>query len=71
MIQVGLLTAEQKDIIDGMQYTAGCYFNPVQDADGNWVVSMEEISRCDVSAFVWVKSLPLIDYKPIEITEIL
>jgi hypothetical protein len=71
MIQVGLLTEHQKNTIEGMHYKVGHYFNPIQDADGNWVVSMEEINGCNIAAFAWVKSLPLIEYKPIEITEIL
>ena len=64
MTQVALLTSEQRDIIEGMQYKPGVYFNPVRDADGNWIISMEEVNACNVPAFAWVKSLPLIDYLP-------
>ena len=70
MTQVALLTSEQRDIIEGMQYKPGVYFNPVRDADGNWIISMEEVNACNVPAFVWVKSLPLIEFKPIINTEI-
>lgn len=71
MTQVALLTQEQKNELEGRQYATNSYFNPIQDADGNWIVSMEEINGCDVSEFMWVKSLPLIEFKPIEINEIL
>jgi hypothetical protein len=64
MIQVGLLTIEQKDELIGQLYTEDSYFNPIQDADDNWVISIEEIEFCTVDQFMWVKDLPLIEYVP-------
>jgi hypothetical protein len=65
MKKVGLLTVQEKDDLVGQLYAPDCYFYPVQDADDNWIISQEEIDYCINSAFFWVKSLPLIDYKPI------
>jgi hypothetical protein len=38
------------------------YFNPIMDADGNHIISIEEVEQCSID---WVKALPLITYKPI------
>lgn len=66
MILVGLLTLEQKNDIFEMLYDEDSYFNPIQDADDNWIISIEEIENCTVEQFQWVKQLPLIEYKPKE-----
>lgn len=64
MIQVGLLTEVQKDELTGQCYDEDSYFNPIQDADDNWIISVEEIDQCINPYFMWVKDLPLIEYKP-------
>lgn len=64
MIQVGLLTEIQKDELVGQLYDLDSYFNPIQDIDDNWVISIEEIEQNIFPSFVWVKDLPLIEYKP-------
>lgn len=61
---IGLLTEEQKNILFGKKYSEDCYFNPIKDADGNWVISLEEINQCD-NEFKWVKELPLIPFNRI------
>lgn len=61
---VGLLTEVQKDELIGQQYTADSYFNPIQDADDNWVISVEEMEYCTNPTFAWVKDLDLISYNP-------
>ena len=43
---------------------ADSYFNPIQDADDKWVISVEEIDQCVNPDFMWVKELPLIPYNP-------
>ena len=58
---VGLLTLRQKDEIKGQAYSADSYFNPIQDINDNWVISVEEIRDCDLQ---WVKELELITYEP-------
>jgi hypothetical protein len=61
---VGLLTIEQKDLLVGQLFAPDSYFNPVQDADDNWFISVEEIDQCVNEQFMWVKDLPLIPYNP-------
>jgi succinate dehydrogenase flavin-adding protein (antitoxin of CptAB toxin-antitoxin module) len=61
---VGLLTETDKDLLIGQWYMDDSYFNPIQDADDNWVISVEEISQCVNPDFMWVVDLPLIPYVP-------
>ena len=61
---VGLLTIEQKDLIVGQQYTTDSFFNPIQDLNDNWVISIEEMNYCDNNDYLWVKDLDLIIYEP-------
>jgi hypothetical protein len=63
---VGLLTVEQKDQLVGQLYAPYSYYNPIQDFNDNWVISIEEI-ECENEQFVWLKELPLILYTPKEI----
>ena len=62
--KVGLLTAEEKEAIEGQRYANGKYFTPVQDADGNWVLPLEQINKNKNIDFWWVSHLNKIDYKP-------
>ena len=64
MTQVGLLTENQKDSLVGQLYDEDSYFNPIQDINDNWIISIEEMEFCVNPEFAWVKDLPLIDYKP-------
>jgi hypothetical protein len=58
---VGLLTEVQKDELVGQLYAPDSYFNPIQDVNDNWVISVQEIEQCDIE---WVKELLLIEYVP-------
>ena len=64
MIQVGLLTIEQKDSLIGQLYAPDSYFNPIQDANNNWVISVEEMEQCVNTDYLWVKDIPLSEYVP-------
>ena len=64
MIQVGLLTEVQKDELVGQLYNEDSYFNPIQDLNDNWIISVEEIDQCVNPSVDWVKELPLIPYEP-------
>jgi hypothetical protein len=64
MIYVGLLTESQKNELVGQLYDEDSYFNPIQDANDNWIISVEEMEFCVNPVFQWVKDLPLIEYKP-------
>ena len=63
MIQVAILTEEQKNLLLGQQFTIDSYFNPIQDLNDNWIISEGEINKCD-NEYSWVKDLELIDYEP-------
>lgn len=68
MILVGLLTLDQKNDIFEMLFDEDSFFNPVQDAADNWIISKEEIDFCTVEEFQWVKQLPLIEFKPKDVS---
>jgi hypothetical protein len=61
---VGLLTETEKEELIGQWYMPDSYFNPIQDADDNWVISVEEMTQCVNPDFMWVVDLPLIPYVP-------
>jgi hypothetical protein len=64
MIQVGLLTEEQKNQLDGQLFDIDSYFSPIQDNNNNWIISIEEMDQATNEEFLWVKELPLISYDP-------
>ena len=61
---VGLLTELQKDELVGQLYAPDSYFNPIQDLNDNWVISIEEIEQTVTPEFLWVKDLEMIPYEP-------
>ena len=67
MIYVYLLTELQKDELIDQLYDPDSYFNPIQDANDNWIISIEEVDQCVNPELLWVKNLPLIEYTPKEI----
>ena len=64
MIKVGLLTIAQKEDLLNQQYAIDSYFNPIQDINDNWIISIEEIEQNENSLLAWVKDLPLIEFEP-------
>jgi hypothetical protein len=64
MIQVGLLTLSQKEELTGQLYDSDSYFNPIQDINDNWIISVEEIEQNENQLLSWVKDLPLIPFEP-------
>jgi predicted DNA-binding transcriptional regulator len=61
---VGLLTELQKDELVGQLYAPDSYFNPIQDVNDNWIISVEEMEQTVTPEFLWVKDLDLIPYEP-------
>ena len=55
-IYVALLTEQQKAQLVGQMYAPDSYFNPIQDANENWIISTQEQEFCVVSEFLWVKN---------------
>lgn len=61
---VGLLTIEQKDELLGVYYAPDSIYNPIQDINDNWVISVEEMQDTINEDTLWVKELDLIEYQP-------
>jgi hypothetical protein len=70
-IYVGLLTVEQKDSLVGQLYAPDSYFNPIQDANDNWIISIEEIENNENPAFEWLLDLEMIIFVPKANTDLL
>jgi hypothetical protein len=62
--KVGLLDQDEKEALEGEKYALNNFFTPLKDADGNWVLPLNQIQNNKNINFWWVKYLPLIDYKP-------
>jgi hypothetical protein len=67
MEKVYKLTEIQKDQLVGHTWDGVQYFNPTQDADGNWFISSEEVNGCthQNGTFEWIHDLPEITHNPI------
>ena len=63
MIEVYQLTIEQADQLRGVEYVTDMTFNPIEDANGNWIISSEEVNSTTID---WVKELPKIEFVPKE-----
>jgi len=61
MTLVYMLTQDQANQLKGVEYTTDMTFNPIQDANGNWIISNEEVSTTTID---WLKELPTIEYIP-------
>lgn len=59
------LTIEQKDQLVGQKWDGETFFNPTQDADGNWFISIEEVEGYSGVEFEFVKELEYIAYNPV------
>lgn len=59
---VHLLTQQQADSLKGVKFVPNNYFNPIQDINGNWIITEQEVSQTSIE---WVKDLPKIEYEPI------
>ena len=63
-IYVGLLTEVQKDELVGQLFDEDSYFNPIQDANDNWIISIEEIENNVNASFDWLQELEMIIFVP-------
>lgn len=61
-MQVAKLTIEQKDLLVGQKLQDNWYFNPEMDANGNWVISLEEVNNNMNSDYSWLEDLEIIDW---------
>ena len=62
--KVGLLAEDEKEALEGKQYAPKKYFTPLEDANGNNVLPIDQINNNKNLDYFWVVYLPLIDYKP-------
>lgn len=61
-MEVRLLTSQQKDQLSGQLLQIDWYFYPVQDCNGNWIISQQEIDNNVYPEFDWIKDLPKIEW---------
>jgi hypothetical protein len=60
---VGLLTESQKNNLLGQKLDDNCFFNPFQDLNDNWVLTIQEMNYCINPNYMWVKDLDLIIFE--------
>ena len=67
------LKSQDVDKVKGAQFATDCYFNPIQDVDGNWVISIEELEQISNPDFMFLTlknngeyvNVTPIEYKPV------
>lgn len=62
-MNVAKITEATKAQIENTEYQSGSNFNPVQDKNGNWVVSLVEAQYLPITDF------EVIEFEPVEIKE--
>ena len=63
-IYVGLLSVTQKDLLVGQMFDEDSCFNPIQDNEDNWIISIEEIEQNINRKIDWLNDLELIIFVP-------
>jgi hypothetical protein len=53
-----VLNIDQKNQLVGVQFMPDQYYNPVQDANGDWFIFQYEVDNTTNPEFMWVHSLP-------------
>lgn len=59
-MNVAKITEATKVQIENTEYQSGSNFNPVQDKNGNWIVSLVE------AQFLQLGDFEVVEYEPIE-----
>lgn len=62
-MNVAKITEATKVQIENTEYQSGSNFNPVQDKNGNWIVSLVE------AQFLQIGDFEVIKFEPVEIQE--
>lgn len=65
---VAKITQKQADELKGVEFVQDNYFNPIQDKNGNWIISIEEIENNVNPTLEWLKELEMIIFVPKEYT---
>ena len=63
-MMVAKLTPKQAKQLKGAQFIEDNYFNPIQDNEDNWIISIEEIEQNINREFDWLHDLQLIIFVP-------
>ena len=58
---VAQLTEDQAVELVTIEFVPDTFFNPIQDINNIWIISLEEVNQCSIE---WVKKLPIIEYLP-------
>lgn len=58
-----VLTEAQALMLRGQTFLPDSYFNPIQDVQGRWVISAEEVAYCANPQMLWVKQLEMTPYE--------
>lgn len=61
-MKVAILTLAQKESLVGQLVQPDWFYNPVQDCNGDWIITEQEINATSNPVFDWLKSLPLVDW---------
>lgn len=61
---VAKITSEQAETLKGTEFIPDNFFNPIQDKNGQWIISLQELVYCSVD---FANSVELIQYEPIEV----
>lgn len=64
-----ILTLEQKNELVGQFYAPNSFFNPVQDINGDWFITEQEVNSTVNPDFLWVSNLSLAPFIPPPIPE--
>ena len=59
---VAKITQKQADELKGVQFVQDNFYNPIQDKNGNWIISLQELIYCSVD---FANSVELIKFEPI------
>jgi len=54
IIKAILITSQQAEELKGQNFAPDSKFNPIQDANGNWFISLEEKEQCNIP---WLKGI--------------
>ena len=63
------ITQQTASNIKGAEYTKDAYFNPIQDKNGNFFISFEELKQWSLNLDLFdSEEVEPIEYEPIEVT---
>jgi len=71
-MKVYLLKEEQKNSLIGLEFGKDSFFNPIQDKNDNWIISLEEFNAClecesCIKEHPWILDCEKIEYEAKEV----